>query len=538
MRAPGTKPQTLEVQIPDGPTVEIDISGQEVTPEKINKLLENVKRQYAPTPFQQAYKAMGPPAAKVRDVATQGVGMGLDAMSRMSPEGMSLQAPPMQPQVSAPIAQNIAQQTVPQTPGQAASMAAMALLAGPAAPAGASVGGMAGTGFVGALSRSFLPMLAEQGVNYAVGEGVDPKEALADVMVSLATEGAHGLIPWFRRRKFRDSTIAKIGSDMAQEFGTTLDQVTSVKGLRTPENFRHVMSGMGTDTPKPHETVFAREMSKAIDEAQKEIRGMLNPAMREMDQVARDRAMSMLEEVAGVKPALVIPKGSPLRSEPSHRVYNDPPDVLFEKGISQLRLKRQAADALEGAERNEAFKEYGALREQMEGALSAVNPMLAKQYDAMNKQYARDMDVRNFLWALKKRGVFESGPDGPRFDAVEFGKHVLEADRLMDETGLFGGSDAAIRYIAGPTAQPGSRATIHEGYTRLFTTLPMLPVAISLARNPQMAVLPQGPVSSARARALSDWMMTQMMQYGMTPQVNLERQMMPGGVPMGGGPQP
>lgn len=532
IRTPGTKPQTLDVQIPDGPTVEIDISGQDVTPERINKLLENVKRQYAPTPFQQAYKAMGPPAAKVRDVATQGAARGLQTLGGIALEGVPMLEDLPFTQAGGQVAQTVAQRAVPQTPGQAASMAVLTMLSGPVGP----MGGMASTGVGGALSRSILPQMAEQAVNYAVGDGVDPQQALLEFVVSLATEGAWGAIPKIKSRFLRTESIDKLGDDTARWLGAELDKVTSVKGLRTPEDFRHVMSGMGTDSPKPHETIFAREMSKTIDEAQKQIRGMLNPSMQQMSPVARERALSMLEEVADVKPTLIIPKGSPLSSEPSHRVYNNPPDVLFEKGMRRLRLKFQAANALEGAERFEAFEQYGAMRQQMEAALGAVSPMLAQQYDSMNRQFAVDYDILNFLWAMQKKGAWKSDSAGTHLNLDVTTKHLQDAGRLLDETGLFGGADKAIRHIAGPSSVPGARPTLHEGYARLFTSLPALPLAVSLARQPQLLTMPEGPVSSARARALSDWMMSQMVQYGMTPQASMGTPMLQEGVPMGGTP--
>jgi hypothetical protein len=457
------------------------------------EVMQGMQEQQAPTPFQQVKQAVAGPAAAVRDVATEGVGRAVNSVMSGLPGDIGMATEP-----ASPMAQQVAQGIVPQTPGQLVSRVVLTALGVPQ--------GMTRAG--GALARAILPTMAGQLMEQVVGDGADQNQALKEVIPAIISEGAWAVVPRINRLNFTQAGRDKIGNVYAQVIGGEVAKVSSVKNLMDADGFRSAMAGKGKVNPKVHETNFQADISATMDHSQEQIEKALPLIITQLPSVTRQSAMQRLEDVAGKAPTMVAPKGAPPSlAVPINRVVGqDPPETLLKQGLQRLREQRQKADSLEGAESYAAWQEYGKMRQEMESTLESIHPSLKQQYDAMNVQYARDIDIRDFLWRMKDEKVWTSDSSGTHFNIAKASDVIQDADRLLDETGLFGGSNKAMMFIAGPSGVPGARPVIHDGYTRVFSQMPFSPLSMSMAGQPQLLVNPMGQVTSGRARALSDFM--------------------------------
>jgi hypothetical protein len=232
---------------------------------------------------------------------------------------------------------------------------------------------------------------------------------------------------------------------------------------------------------------------------------MLTPEIAKLPAHVRDDALSVLEGIAGREPTMITPPGAPPSlAKPVTRVHRVPPDTLFDEAIGELRLKRQKADAAEGQEKVNLYKEYEAEKKKMESVLSGVNPVLAERYKDMNRQYAADMDVRDFLWRMHKNKAWTTDANGTHIDVEQFAKDFQSGYQMFDERGMFGGGEDALRSLAGSSRAPGARPTVHEAYARMFQQFPLAPISGSLGINPQLLTQPRPPVPSAAVRGVSD----------------------------------
>ena len=491
------------VQLPDGRILR---SEKEVNPQAFDQMRPLIEMgaslpkgwsvEDPPTePGVPEYRGLRKGAMAVRDTATQGVAGLLGGMAAgPQPEDIGMAArpelgmgwptaSPEELQAAAPVTQGaanfVARNMVPQTPGQAVHMAATAMMGG--------VGGAVGT-----FGRGLLPAMLGVMVDAGTTGEVNPLDVTTQIVASVVGEGIVPAISRVTRLKAFQKARDKIGNQWAAEMGGTLDAITSVKGLNTPERIRKMIA-----SPEgPWDTLYHKAARDNIEDAESKIVAQINPGMAMLPPGRQGATLAMLESVAGVNPVMAGQAGT--------NVGRNPPDVLFNMAIQKVREQRQLMASLEGAEKHAAGQEYGKLRGQLEAALGSIDPGLAQQYDRMNRQYTADMDVEKLLWRMYKADGFSTDAEGTHLQPAAVAQVWQDSMALVEKTGFLGGADDTLKFLAGPNAVAGARPTLHEGYARLFQSGIGLPVAVSLPVQGQMLNMPPNTPITGHVRGMAD----------------------------------
>lgn len=446
--------------------------------------------------LRRGYEAMSGPAATVRDVTTQAVGQAVQGVAAMAPEAMSLQDQLQQAGVPREAAaQALAQQIVPQTPDQLVSTLALAAL-GP-------VGGAAG-----AFYRTTVPTLLGIGTRYAMDDPshgpMDGPTLLGQIVGSVVGEGAGPALSQIAKRKMLRVQQDKLGDEFAKVIGEGVERTTSVKNMRTPDNFM-MMLGDG----KPHESLYWQQASKHIDDAENEITHTIIPAMTQMPAAERQTIAEMLRDAAGFEQSRgPVRPGRPPEIPPTPR----PADVLFKDALEVKRRLRQNASRLEGQESLDAWDLHAVQSEKIRSSLAAINPELADQYKAMNDQYTADMAIGNILWRMKEADAWTSGHDRAHFNAPEAASVLKDVMGVSKKTGFMGGPEKIMDFLSGPSGVPGAMPMAHEGVLRMFMQLIQGAPSVSAGGKSRMVTVPTAPVMSSHAKALSDYLATDLIR--------------------------
>jgi hypothetical protein len=469
--------------------------------------MQQAQATQAPTPIHTISQTIGPPLAAVRDAVTSGVSGLAQGVAGMAPEAMPLQDPVQQRVVAQQAGAAMAGAVVPQNLPQLASAVVMTAMGGP----------MAGPTVGGAIARTFFPGAAAalvQGLMEGSAQaGLESPEFYASVLGGLAAEGVPGLVRIVRKFKIGTDAWDKVGDQWAKDLGNSVAGVTSVKSMQqaTPETFRHMLA-----EPERGKTLFHQEMSKAIEESEKGISRAIVPTLAALPEPQRRSAVRLLETAADYQPPRARaagPTDAPLSREPVVM-----PDTMFSKAIERARLVRQEAASLDGAQRWEAFQRYGAIKRDIETALTTINPAMAQQYNAMNEQYAKDIYVQDILWRMKKEEAWTTASDRTHLNVGKVADILMDSDAGLDKSGLMGGSAGALAYMAGPSKQPGARPKTLEQYIRVFQGVPGVGAAASLAAHVPVMTMPQAPVSAAHVKALNDYLAASLIRPMITPE--------------------
>lgn len=458
------------------------------------EVMREAQAEQSPNMIQQAVQAASSPVETARGIATEAVGRVASSVMSGMPGDVGMATQPATPGGLA-----VGQAVVPQTPDQLMSTLALAAV-GPLAPS---------VGIMGVLARTFVPMAVGMGTNYALEREQDPTQIISQLVGSMVGEGLSPAMKLINSQLIRNKTQNAFGDKAAEGLANILNQTSSVKIPGTPRGFEEMML-----RDRQGVTAFHKAASTAMENAEDSLTHDLMASMAQLPQSQRQTAMFLLEDAAGMAPKLLVPTGAPPSlAAPVNRVVQANADVVLGTAIHRARKARMDMSMAKSEDKYQLAQEYDKIKEEIRTALTGANPLLAQKYDAMNTQYAIDLDTEFALSQLEKAGAWSGDTTGTHFNPSEAANAALNVDMKNVKQ-----NEEITKLFAGPSQIPGARPSTREGVMRMFMQLVTQAPSVSLGAHKKVVTVPTGQVQASHVRALQDYLATTLI-HGMAESV-------------------